>query len=161
MDDARRAERNEGEPWREERAAWLGLLARARPEALAEAWSRLDVEPTYSWLRRPEVGLALIRGRMGGDGRPFNLGEMTMTRCALVVEGTLGVGYVAGRDRSHAERVALCDALLQRDGTRERLLREVVEPLSAAERARDAAAGRRAAATRVDFFTMARGDNPG
>lgn len=152
---ARRPERDEGE-----RQRWLGILARSRPAALDEAWCRLELDPAFTWLRRPEVGLALIRGRMGGDGRPFNLGEMTMTRCALVVDGALGVGYVAGRDRGHAERVALCDALLQRGETHDRVMHDVVEPLAAAEAERDRAAGRRAAATRVDFFTMARGDNP-
>ena len=31
--------------------------------------------PPYENLREPENGLVMVRGRIGGDGAPFNLGE--------------------------------------------------------------------------------------
>jgi alpha-D-ribose 1-methylphosphonate 5-triphosphate synthase subunit PhnG len=95
------------------------------------------------------------RGRAGGDGAAFNLGEMTVTRCAVRLEdGRVGHAYVAGRDARQAELAALVDALLLDDATRPAIAEAVIEPLAAAQDARRAAEARRAAATRVQFFTM-------
>ena len=56
----------------------------------------------------------MARGRPGGDGAPFNLGEMTVTRCTVRLEdGTVGHAYVAGRDMRQAELAAVLDAVLQ------------------------------------------------
>jgi alpha-D-ribose 1-methylphosphonate 5-triphosphate synthase subunit PhnG len=108
-------------------------------------------------LRRPEVGLVMLRGRAGGSGRRFNLGEMTVTRCAVrLADGTVGHGYVQGRDKAKAELVARFDALLQTDAGRD-LLPALVEPLAAAQAAARAETARKAAATWVEFFTLARG----
>lgn len=110
-------------------------------------------------LRAPEIGLVMVRGRIGGDGAPFNLGEATVTRAAVSLPGgEVGFGHVLGRDRDKARLAALADALWQAPATR-----TAVEALLAPVRARlDAEAARRrgcAAATKVDFFTMVRGDN--
>src|SRR5258708_28323405 len=66
-----------------ERKRWMGILARTPREELESAWAGLDDRPVYKWLRRPEIGLVMVRGRAGGTGQPFNLGEMTVTRCAV------------------------------------------------------------------------------
>src|SRR5262245_9260483 len=96
-----------------ERREWLGVLARA-PESSLEAWARAGGLPRYTWLRRPETGLAMVRARTGGTGAKFNLGEMTITRCALRLEnGTVGVAYVQGRSARKAELMAVADAMLQ------------------------------------------------
>jgi alpha-D-ribose 1-methylphosphonate 5-triphosphate synthase subunit PhnG len=101
----------------------------------------------------------MLRGRMGGTGARFNLGEMTVTRCAVrLADGTIGHGYVQGRDREKALLVARLDALLQTDGYRERLLAELIGPLMTAQSEARAEAARKAAATRVEFFTLVRGD---
>ncbi len=142
------------------RRAWMGLLARARPERLAERVEALARPlPEARWLRVPETGAVMVRGRMGGTGAPFNLGEMTVTRCALRLDdGAVGHGYVQGRDHAHARRAALVDACLQ--GPRAAELRAtVLAPLEAAERAERAARAAKAAATKVDFFTMVRGED--
>jgi alpha-D-ribose 1-methylphosphonate 5-triphosphate synthase subunit PhnG len=101
----------------------------------------------------------MARGRAGGTGQRFNLGEITVTRCAVQsADGLIGHGYVAGRDRRKAELVASFDALLQAPGRRPMLLERVVEPLAAVQAEARAATARKAAATRVEFFTMVRGD---
>jgi alpha-D-ribose 1-methylphosphonate 5-triphosphate synthase subunit PhnG len=141
----------------DDRAGWMGLLARA-PAARLAALIPGDL-PDAEWLRPPEIGAVMLRGRAGGDGAAFNLGEMTVTRCALRLgDGTVGHAYVQGRDRDHARRAALVDALLQ--GPRAAELRSaVLVPLAAAEAASRRARAERAAATRVEFFTLVRGED--
>jgi alpha-D-ribose 1-methylphosphonate 5-triphosphate synthase subunit PhnG len=137
----------------------LSLADLARLEA---AWAGLADRPAYRWLRRAETGLVMLRGRTGGTGQPFNLGEMTMTRAAVLLEGArplTGFGYVAGRAPRHAELAALFDALLQDEARRPALMEELIGPLE--ESALNARAVRAAevAPTRVDFTTMVRGDD--
>lgn len=141
------------------RQRWMGILAEATPAALEDALARLGALPPHDTLRAPEVGSALVRGRAGGTGAPFNLGEMTITRCAVTLEGRTGFGYVAGRNRRHAELAALFDALLQDDARRPHLERTVLAPLAAARDATRADRSRKAAASRVEFFTLVRGDD--
>ncbi|MGR3369499.1 MAG: phosphonate C-P lyase system protein PhnG [Sagittula sp.] len=142
-----------------DRRAWMGLLARAPSGRPAELLDALGPRPAADWLRRPETGSVMVQGRAGGTGAPFNLGEMTVTRCGLrLADGTVGHAYVQGRDKPHAEAAALIDALMQ-TGAAERVRAEVLDPLAAeAARRRDTRA-RKAAATKVDFFTMVRGDD--
>ncbi len=142
-----------------DRKAWLSVLAKADPAQVKSLWFDLALSPAFSWLRRPEIGAVMVQGRAGGTGDAFNLGEMTVTRCTLQLEdGPVGVGYVQGRDTGKAEIVALADALLQTDAA-QTLLSRFVEPLrQAAEDARRTRAGK-AAATKVDFFTLVRGED--
>jgi alpha-D-ribose 1-methylphosphonate 5-triphosphate synthase subunit PhnG len=143
-----------------QRAKWMGTLAKAAPDELRSAARRLTGLPGYEALRKPETGLVMVRGRMGGTGRAFNLGEMTMTRCAVRVEnGHAGFGYVAGRNAWHAELAAYLDALLQDERFREDVMSGVIAPLE--ERRNQDRALRRAEtlATKVDFFTMVRGED--
>jgi len=110
-------------------------------------------------LRAPEIGLVMVRGRIGGDGAPFNLGEATVTRAAVsLATGETGFGHVLGRDRDKARLAALADALWQAPTTRE-AAEGVLAPVRARLAAEATLAKTRAAATRVDFFTMVRGDN--
>lgn len=146
-------------PSAEARARWMSALAQAEPAAVEAAWARLDPEPPYRLLRAAETGLVMVRGRAGGTGIPFNLGEMTVTRCSVTLDdGRVGHAYVPGRDRRHAERAAALDALLQDEAVREGLERLVIEPLLAARRTREQAARARVAGTKVEFFTMVRGE---
>lgn len=141
------------------RAQWIGVLARATCEELEAAWMGLDARPAYEILRRPEVGLVMVRGRAGGTGNPFNFGEMSVTRCAVrLSDGTTGHSYAAGRHRRKAELAAVFDALLQLPGEAD-LYANVIVPLSSRQAADRALVSRKAAATKVEFFTMVRGDN--
>jgi len=143
-----------------QRRRWMGVLARAARADLEAAWQALDARPAYTHVRRPETGLVLVRGRAGGTGAAFNLGEMTMTRCAVRLETAgrrlVGLSFVAGRDIRHAELAAVFDALLQDPSRHAELEAAVIGPiegrLSAARRTKAADI----AATKVDFFTLVR-----
>ncbi len=142
-----------------DRKDWLGLLARA-PEGRVQAL--LADQSTFediTWLRRPEIGSVMVRGRTGGTGSPFNLGEMTVTRCTLkLAAGIVGHGHVQGRRKADAEAAALVDALMQTNAA-EVLTETVLEALRAEEAARKTKRAEKAAATKVEFFTMVRGEN--
>ncbi len=137
------------------RAEWMGLLARARPAELAALLEQAPALPGYALLRGPETGLVMLRGRAGGGGAPFNLGEMTATRASVRdAEGRIGHATVAGRDAAHALAAARLDAALQDPARHGALKAMVLEPLAESEAQRRAALARRAAATRVDFFAL-------
>ena len=141
-----------------ERQRWLGILAKARVDELEAAIGTVHDLPDCTMLRRPETGLVMARGRAGGSGQRFNLGEIPVTRCAVQSPaGHIGHGYVQGRDKRHAELAAVVDALLQDDERRADVMARVVEPLARAASERKQAIRRKAEATRVDFFTMVRG----
>ena len=144
----------------EERKWAMGVLARADDEALSALWNAWPSKPGYTWLRKPESGLVMVRGRMGGEGAAFNLGEMTVTRCALRLEdGTQGHACVQGRSAAKAEVSALVDALHQRPGDQEAVRQEILLPLEQSQAAARETAAAETAASRVEFFTMVRGDN--
>ena len=140
-----------------ERRRWMGLLARAAPERLAALMP--GPLPSHAVLRAPEIGAVMVRGRVGATGAPFNLGEMTVTRCSVRLEtGTVGHAHVQGRDREHARRAAVMDALMQGAGAAD-LRRNVLDPLAQEETSRRHARAARAAATKVEFFTLMRGED--
>ena len=90
-------------------------LAKAPAARLETLWQGLGPVPAYSVLRRPEIGLVMVQGRISGSGAPFCAGEMTATRAAVRLEsGEIGIGYVGGRAPRQAEIVAVIDALGQR-----------------------------------------------
>jgi alpha-D-ribose 1-methylphosphonate 5-triphosphate synthase subunit PhnG len=138
----------------------MSALALATRDDVEAAWRRLPDTPTYTVLRGPETGLVMVRARAGGTGMRFNLGETPVVRCSVQVDGgAVGHAWVRGRDCRHAELAAALDALLQDPERRTPLMRGVVEPLEAVREARRRAALERAAQTRVDFFTMVRGED--
>ena len=137
-----------------QRKHWMAVLARAKA---AEVEAHLpEPLPLHTRLRGPEVGLAMVRGRAGGTGQAFNLGEMTVTRCTVRDEaGRIGHAVVAGRDPRRAELAAALDAALQVPARQDGLLQAVIAPLHSAQQAARAATAGKAAATRVQFFTLA------
>jgi alpha-D-ribose 1-methylphosphonate 5-triphosphate synthase subunit PhnG len=140
------------------RKEWLSVLAKAPSAEVVAAWESLERRPGFTALRAPELGLVLVRGRMGGLGDAFNLGEMTVTRAAVRLEsGETGLAYVAGRERRHAEIAAAVDALMQSEVLRPLVEEPVVARLESAQQERRTQAARKAAATTVDFFTMVTG----
>ncbi|MEL6246777.1 MAG: phosphonate C-P lyase system protein PhnG [Cyanobacteria bacterium J06627_15] len=144
------------------RQTWMAVLSQASSDQLASRMAMLDPLPSYRCLRPPETGLTMVRGRAGGTGQVFNLGEMTLTRCVVVMgeepDAVTGFGYVAGRDKQQAERVAVCDALLQQDSWQAVLLQQVIAPLQQLAAHHRATVEQQTAATQVDFFTMLRGE---
>lgn len=141
------------------RQAWLGLLATAPEGRAAHLLAELDLAPDYRLLRQPEIGTVMTRARAGGTGAPFNLGEITVTRCSLTLpDGEVGHGHVQGRRKTDAETAALIDALMQTSAA-DRLRRHVLTPLAEEATARRTERAAKAAATKVEFFTMARGED--
>lgn len=138
------------------RQGWMGLLARARPSRLADLLPDL---PNHELLRGPDIGAVMVEGRIGAVGVPFNLGEMTVTRCTLRLDsGEVGHACVQGRDKGHAIKAALVDALMQTN--RSCTLRSgVLEILAQEEAQARMLRARKAAATKVEFFTLVRGED--
>lgn len=137
------------------RQRWMGLLARSAPARLA---ALLPDVPPHDLLRGPEIGAVMVQGRVGGTGQPFNLGEMTVTRCSVRLGQAVGHAHVQGRDRAHAIRAAVVDALMQTEQA-EGLQAAVLAPLEAEESAARALRASKAAATKVEFFTLVRGED--
>ncbi|MGQ9645113.1 MAG: phosphonate C-P lyase system protein PhnG [Thermodesulfobacteriota bacterium] len=141
------------------RQQWMAVLAKAAVADLEEAWALLREKPDYYFLRPPETGLIMVRARAGGGGDPFNLGETTVTRCTVQVkDGFRGTAYVMGRNRRHAELAALLDALLQDPDQRASLMRFIVDRLNDGIQKRKTITAQKVGSTRVEFFTMVRGD---
>lgn len=142
-----------------ERRAALAVMAQARTPELRAAWDALETRPDFTLLRRPEIGMVMARGRIGGGGAPFNLGEVTVSRAAVRMEsGEIGHGHVLGRDVQRAELVARFDALWQSAKHRERVTELLLQPVSRRIAEEDALTRRKTEATRVNFFTMVRGE---
>lgn len=140
------------------RQHWLSVLAHSSPQLLLAHWPS-TLQPQYQLLRAPETGLTRLQARMGGTGRRFILGDTTVTRAVVQLDnGTCGYSYVIGRDKAHAERCALLDALLQGDSG-QTLHQQIIAPLAAAREEQQLLRSREVASSRVDFFTLVRGDN--
>ena len=143
-----------------DRQRWMAVLAKAEPAELARLWEALPDKPGWRRLRAPETGMVMVRGRAGGTGQPFNLGEMTVTRCAVqLADGTAGYGYVGGTDRAHAELAAVVDAMMQEPARHDAVEEAVIAPLAAARAAARRETAAKTAATRVEFFTLVRGED--
>ncbi|MGV2102984.1 phosphonate C-P lyase system protein PhnG [Rhizobium sp. 21-4511-3d] len=138
----------------------VDLLARSELAELNDAWEALANKPEVQAVRGPETGLVMVRGRIGGGGSAFNLGEVTVTRATIrLASGTVGHGQSLGTDRKKARLCAIFDALRQEEATNafveERLLQPIAERIAGATQQK----AEETAATRVDFFTMVRGDD--
>jgi alpha-D-ribose 1-methylphosphonate 5-triphosphate synthase subunit PhnG len=153
------------------RADWMALLARAPLDILEQAVGAQADAGAVHWLRRPEVGLMMVQGRAGGTGERFNLGEVTVTRCALRLGNAVpeaaasadatantpaGVAYVLGRSRRHAQLAATADALLQVPANQTTLDARLLAPVRQHLAAQLAQRHARAQGTKVEFFTVAR-----
>ena len=142
-----------------ERQKAMGLLAKASRAELQAAFDALHDKPAVQPVRGPETGLIMVRGRIGGGGAPFNLGEATVSRASIRLEdGTVGHGQVLGTDGARARLAAIFDALFQQRARRAEV-EALLDALTARIAGEDAAKARQTAATRVDFFTMVRGED--
>jgi alpha-D-ribose 1-methylphosphonate 5-triphosphate synthase subunit PhnG len=141
-----------------QRKAAMAVLANSAAADIAARLQTIAL-PDHEDLREAENGLVMVRGRVGGDGAPFNLGEATVSRAAVrLASGEVGLGYALGRDREKARLIALCDALVQSRAFAGDVETKVIAPLRAAVAARRDRKAAETAATRVDFYTMVRGE---
>ncbi|MEL6486730.1 MAG: phosphonate C-P lyase system protein PhnG [Pseudomonadota bacterium] len=138
------------------RQRWMSVMAKADDKALLSAWSAHGPSVEFVHLRKPEAGLVMTQGKISGTGAPFNLGELSVTRCSVRLDDDrVGHAYVSGRSKEKAEAAAIIDALMQ-GAEHDELETAIIAPLEAAMATRRAEEGRKAAATKVEFFTMAR-----
>lgn len=137
----------------------MGLLARASAAELQAGWQAIEPKPEVHPVRGPETGLVMVRGRVGGGGDPFNLGEATVSRATVrLASGEIGHGQLLGNDREKARLAAIFDALYQRPEYRP-AVDQLIDAVESRIHAEDRKHAEQTAATRVDFFTMVRGDN--
>lgn len=138
----------------------MGILAHAEGTHLADCFEALDRIPEWQFIRAPETGLVMVRGRIAAEGAPFNFGEATVTRAVVSLEsGETGFSYALGRDRQKAERSAIVHALWKRSDYRNAIESDVLAPLEKLQDEGDARTRGEVAATKVDFFTLMRGDD--
>lgn len=142
------------------RREWMGALALADGAKLQDAWDALPAPPEYRVIRGPETGLVMVRARAGNTGRRFNLGEMSVTRCSVGLEnGIMGHAWIVGICLEHARLAALFDALLQQPERSAELRESLIKPLLRARREHLAQRAADVAPSRVDFFTLVRGED--
>jgi alpha-D-ribose 1-methylphosphonate 5-triphosphate synthase subunit PhnG len=136
----------------------MGVYARAKGAELLAALERIGLPDGAEDMRAPELGLVMARARIGGTGAPFNAGEVSVTRAAVrLPTGEIGVAYQLGRDREKARAAAVLDALWQTERRSE--VEAALDPIRARITEEQVLKDRRAAATKVDFFTMVRGED--
>ena len=142
----------------EKRKSWMSLLATSSKNDLLNLWEQKKINIRYEWLRTPEIGSIMAQGRMGVTGDKFNIGEVTITRCSLKLNcGTIGHSYVQGRSKKKAEISALCDALMQTEMSNE-INKSIIIPLEKIKKNNKDKILSKAEATKVDFFTLVRGE---
>ena len=143
----------------EKRKSWMSLLATSSQSDLLNLWEQKKIRVNYIWLRTPEIGSIMAQGRMGVTGDKFNIGEVTITRCSLKLNcGTIGHSYVQGRSKKKAEISALCDALMQTKMSKE-INKNIIIPLEKIKKDNKRKILSKAEATKVDFFTLVRGES--
>ena len=138
----------------------MSILANASPADLLKHWQALKIDPGCELLRGPETGLIALRGRIGGAGAPFNFGEATVTRATVRMEsGAVGHAVMLGRDKSKAKLAAVIDALATDTEMALEIEAKILLPLEAIANNHDQEQAAEVQATRVNFFTMVRGDD--
>lgn len=138
----------------------MTICAQATLAELTAGLAAVQPMPEVAVVRAPELGLVMLRARMGGDGAPFNAGEATVSRAAVrLPSGEMGAGYVLGRSLEKAKAAAVVDALAQVPKYRTVLEKSLFAPVSERRAREKATVSAQTAATRVDFFTVARGED--
>lgn len=143
-----------------ERQTAMRALSMAAEDELEALYDTFEPKPDWHFARRPETGLVMARGRIGGGGAPFNLGEVTITRAAVTLEsGETGYSWCQGRGQRKAAIAAFFDAAWLKSDLRARVEAEIVVPLAQNQAKADTVSQQATASTKVDFFTLVRGDD--
>lgn len=143
-----------------ERKAAMATLAQSSGDDIVRLWNEAGLPAEAELLRGPETGLVTLRGRIGGGGAPFNVGEATVTRATVrVPSGQVGHCYALGRDKQKAKLAAIADALWQDPARRAEVEAGLIAPLRSALSSAQEKRRAQTAATKVDFFTMVRGED--
>jgi len=138
----------------------MAVLANADGRELRRLWGMLGVDPVCTFVRGPETGLVALRGRIGGGGSPFNFGEATATRATVrLSDGTVGHAMMLGRDKTKVRLAAIIDALAQNPELAAEIDNRLIGPLRTRQLEEDKRMQAETAATRVNFFTLVRGED--
>ena len=141
------------------RKAWLSLMATCDKKRILSLWQNSQINVDFGLIRDAEVGAVMVKARQGSTGDAFHFSEMSLTRCSVrLVSGEIGHGYHQGRSKQAAKIVALCDALAQTEAYSE-IEKKIFNPLNEARQKRQETLRKRAATTKVDFFTLVRGED--
>ncbi len=144
----------------EQRQQLISVLAKSALNDIQQFWGQSPDDFEYSTLRQPQTGMVMAVARTEAKGEPFNLGEVTVTRCAIrLASGETGIGYVMGSDREHALHIAVLDALAQHANRYDEIYSSVIQPLQDRLLQRYQQQQQATDTTRVDFFTMVRGED--
>lgn len=142
------------------RQALMRICTSASEAELEHALASCGSIPEVEDIRPVEAGLVMLRGRIGGDGAPFNVGEVTVTRAAVrLANGATGFSYLLGRVPRRARLAAIVDALGQYEAWRSKLQTALVAPVAARVAEETRVQAEETAATRVNFFTVVRGED--
>jgi alpha-D-ribose 1-methylphosphonate 5-triphosphate synthase subunit PhnG len=137
----------------------LSILAKAPLSNMLEYWQGISVDETFKFLKKPEIGMAMVRAQAGNGGENFNMGEMTMTRCVIQLDSDeIGYGYVAGRSKKKSELIALIDACWQKQSLKITIEEKIIEPLYNIEKNKEQKIKENTKASKVNFYTMVRGE---
>ena len=143
-----------------DRQRLMRICSQATLAELSAALARLAPLPAIEVVRQPEVGLIMLRGRMGGDGAQVKAGEATITRAVVrLASGELGFSYLLGRSLEKARLAAIVDALGQSSRFRDRLEIVLLAPVMRRVHTERSLQRAETAATRVQFFTLVRGED--
>lgn len=141
-----------------QRQSLLAVLSKSAYEDIHNSWQLLGINPGYHCLKEPEIGMVMVKGKAGGNGQPFNLGEMTVTRTVVQLDTQqLGFGYTAGRDKEKSKLVAIIDACFQLPEYISLIEKKLINPLSEKLKHKHQQLDENVEATKVNFFTMVRG----
>lgn len=137
----------------------LSILAKAPLSNMLEYWEGINIDATFNFLKKPEVGMAMVRAQAGSGGENFNMGEMTMTRCVVRLDSTeIGYGFVAGRSKKKSELVALIDACWQKKSLKNIIEEKIIAPLHCVQISKEKIISENTESSKVNFFTMVRGE---
>lgn len=139
------------------RKRWLAVMARADLDALETIWQDVGTDLAYDILRAPETGLIMARGRAGGTGQAFNLGEVSVTRATirLSTSQVIGHGYLMGRKQRQSLLIALLDGYLQLPEASADFIEKMAQDQQEKRQQHQA----ESATSKVDFFTLVRGED--
>ena len=138
----------------------MQICAYANLNELEAAVSALDYPQDVIDVRPPQFGLVMVRGRVGAVGNAFNVGEALVTRASVQLKnGLIGHSYLLGSVRKKARLSAILDAAAQSPDALSVIQRTLVDPVSERLGREKIAQAAETAATKVDFFTLVRGED--
>lgn len=138
----------------------LSVLAKSKLKDIKSFWKGSLEDQEFVTIRPPQTGMVMSVARAGASGEPFNLGEVSVTRCAVrLPSGETGIGYVTGSSKDHALHIAVIDALAQNSTHQKALHEQLITPLQEKLQQASTQQQEKAEETKVDFFTMVRGEN--